>query len=96
LLHRNIIRLQMPKMSTSLLFVAVNVVLLTILQRSESHCGTNSTVDLNRTDFPPGFVFGTASSAFQVKNIFCNSTLQDKCDSEALLHTMLFCSTREQ
>lgn len=52
-------------MSTSLLFVAVNVLMLTVLQRSEAKYGPNSTVDLNRMDFPPGFVFGTASSAFQ-------------------------------
>ena len=69
LLHGNIIILQMPKMRTCLLFVAVNavIVILSILQRSEAQCAPNSTVNVKRLDFPPGFVFGTASSAFQVK-----------------------------
>eukprot|EP00253_Pinus_taeda_P001013 PITA_01013 len=55
----------MPKMSTSLFFVALNVVWLAALQRLEAQCGPNSTMDFRRKDFPPGFVFGTASAAFQ-------------------------------
>jgi hypothetical protein len=72
----------MPKMITSLLLVVVIVVILPVLQRSKANCGPNSIGDLNILDFPPGFVFGTALTVLQVKNIFFKSTLQYNCHSK--------------
>eukprot|EP00253_Pinus_taeda_P000856 PITA_00856 len=56
----------MSKMNASYLpFAVVSVVLCNVLHRSEAKCNPKSTVEFSRKNFPPGFVFGTASSAFQ-------------------------------
>lgn len=50
-MRSNIIRLQTPKMSTSLLYVTVNVLLLTIVQRTEAQCSPNLTIVLKERIF---------------------------------------------
>ncbi|ESR65177.1 hypothetical protein CICLE_v10007996mg [Citrus x clementina] len=55
---------------SAFLFFLVLLQLWPVLSLAKSTCNENEQVDVKRSDFPDGFLFGTATSSFQVEGAY--------------------------